>query len=40
MTIRALGVAALLVSSVTYAQEVHFSPEERLDAVDAPRPPG
>ncbi len=35
MTIRGLGLAALLVSSIACAQEVHFSPEERLDAIDA-----
>ena len=35
MTIRALGLAALVVSSVACAQEIHFSPEERLDAIDA-----
>ncbi len=35
MTIRALGLAGLLVSSVACAQEIHFSPEERLDAIDA-----
>ena len=27
--------ALLLMASIAYAQEVHFSPEERLDAIDA-----
>jgi phosphatidylserine/phosphatidylglycerophosphate/cardiolipin synthase-like enzyme len=35
MTVRALGFATLLVSSIASAQESHFSPEERLDAIDA-----
>ena len=35
MTIARAVSALLLVASAAFAQEVHFSPEERLDAIDA-----
>jgi phosphatidylserine/phosphatidylglycerophosphate/cardiolipin synthase-like enzyme len=35
MTIARVLSATLLIASLAFAQEVHYSPEERLDAIDA-----
>ena len=35
MTVARAVSALLLFASIAFAQEVHFSPEERLDAIDA-----